>query len=1039
MKAKTILSVLLAVTMLTSAFAACTNGNGTETEGTDATEAETSNITTEGTTEDMSNNTDTEVTTDITTEATTEGTVESTAEVVTVTTETTETEAPLETGALELNKTDYFPEYEGYVETNSKYTGFVNIRIEAEDYTNATMPWTEKYGKEFGGQKLLFALLHGEENFPLGTSGTYYSEYTFTVPESGSYVMMALASANNADWTTDFTLYIDGMEVGNSGRATIKESFPSPTLADDGIMKYLDFGRVDLTEGEHTLKYVAKNSDFNTREWGLRMASFLDYIEFTMDSDTAAYAKISYDVSVSDVEESRVLKNAAKVNVYDARFPLRLQVADIFEEAGEKEYYIEDYFGNKVISGTIQGDTNEFVSVTIGIKNHPTGYFTLKIGKSSQSYVVTPPLNERYEGDSPFAFDFASFLLSDISDTRSLASAARLAGVTWVRERANWADYEKYPGVYDFSSTDKRFNAIKDAGLDILSILYVSPSWATNNLGSGTGHVGAFATTQLQIYKAMEKITSHYSGTVDAWEIWNEPDHGFAKETAELFTAWQKAATLGALAGDPNVIITHGGFCMPNKHPAVEGTTSDYIHLSLMNDLLKYVNVFNYHSHITQRGDLNNYDYRKTLLAKEVYSTMALYGAIDKPIWVTEAGMRMESLTPTQEMKLAQAPYIVTSAIQSFAMETDKHYWFVLSPYIEGDGDFGTFSPELDPYPTLAAQATATNVLGKAEYIGQLKGLQGVSSNGPFGYVFNTGKRIASVLWINEGEPIEYTFDAELPVIITDLMGNETLVQPEDGKITVTVTTNPIYITYSTPPEYIAQTDAKSEKIKPLTFTDAEKVIISPQLVGYDIDDEVSKHEGHVIENGTKILVRITNLNNYAVTGTVTATLDGITFEGNGAEVTVKAFGEAFVTLTLHIDTETGSINEYISFVGEFNGEETSKSAMHVRTATGAIEPKCNFKANVTDAEVYTKEKLKSIAFSISADNINGDLVVMLNGNEIDTYTYNKTMGRLAVDLSSIDAGNYILTVARRTKSGYCDFSHLYVYFDGENVVFSNP
>ena len=1039
MKKRTLslISMLLVLVMLMSTFIACTPDNGdTATDSEKATEKATES----GTTKE----TDGEKTTEKATEesgAPADSETDSTAtdsEPAESGTEA-ETDIPLDTSALELNKTDLFPEYEEYVKTSSYVDEPINIRIEAEDYVNSTIPWKPVSGSEFSGGALMRALVTGENNLPEGLNGKYYAEYKITVPKAGFYSLKALAGTINADWTTEFTITLDGEEIASSLQSTIADSFKSPSLGDNGLIKYLDFGKVELTEGEHTLCYVVSNSDLNTIQWGPRMSSFIDYMEFSVGSGSSYFMDMGYDVPLTGVKDSSVIVSASKVHVYDCRFPIQIKFADFFAEDGEKEYFVEDYFGNKIVSGKMEGYKNEVVTITLGLKDHPTGYFTFRLGDHSETYVVTPSLDDRYEGDTPFAMDFASsYMIKDINQMVNVASAAKLAGVTWVRERAHWENYEKSKGVYDFSSTDKHFNAIKKVGLNLLSVFYVSPAWALESVGPTTSRAGAFADTQLEIYNAMKATTSHYKGVVDAWEIWNESDGGFALETAELYTAWFKAAALGAVAGDPNVIVSHGGYCIPNEHALVAGTSSDYVHLSLMNDMLDYSSVFNYHSHIEQNVDFRNVDYRKTGVAKWIYPTMALYGATSMPIWVTEAGMRMRSLTPTEDMKLAQTPYIVTSTAQSMAMGTDKHYWFLLAPYTENGGDFGTFSPELDPYPTLAAEAVMTKVLGKGEYLGYLPGLMGKSHYGPFGIVFNTGSRIASVLWLNGNETKEYTFDAELPVIITDIMGNETLVHPTDGKITVTISKDPIYITYSTPPVYYAEENAHLAEIQPLEFTDGQKVILSPEFEDYNINDAATKQDGHIIKDCMEIKVRVTNFNDHPVTGTVKATLDGFTVDGCDKEITVQPYSEEFVTLTIYWDVAS-EVNEYMTFVGTFNGEETSKAVAHVRTSKDSVEPGCSFKAGVNDGTEYKAEKLKSVLFIISDDSIKGDIVIMLNDTEIDTYSYNEEKGRLTVDISSIAAGNYVLTVARKTETGYCDFYYIYVHFDGETVVFKYP
>lgn len=1051
------LSILLVLVMTVGVFASCGSGNGgsekasetvTSTETSAETTAETTvesttETTVETTTETQSettvSETETTVTETETTVSETETTLGDTDTTVTETettdleTESVDTEEALETGALTIEVVDRNPDFVEHETASAINERPVHVRVEAEDYLNSTIPWAEYNGTEFS-DGILMRGLTSKNNTDL--QGNYYVEYIVNVPVAGEYDFTILSTnVGSFDWTTNYKYKVnDGKEVNVVEVATVVSDFPSATLGDSGLLKILNIGRIELNEGDNTIRITLDNSDLNTIQWGPRIAFFMDYFEVSRGSGSNSSVSIEYATAVKG-DNSDILTAAAKVNVYDASTPIKFTYVDFFAEAGEKEYSIIDYFGNVVYSGTVEGQQYDYVTYERTVKNHPTGYFTFTAGELSFNYVVTPALSERKNfEDTPFAMDFASYYkIKDLNNMYAVASAARLSGVTWVRERSHWEYYERTPGVYDFSSTDKHFRTIKRAGLNLLSIFYVSPAWAIENLGPTETRVGGFADTQLEVYNMMKALTGHYSGVVDAWEIWNESDGGFARETAEQYVAWYKAAALGTIAGDPNVIVSHGGFCIPNEHEK-----SDYMHLSFMNDMMLYTSVFNYHSHTPQSGDLHNVDFRKTGMAKFVYPSMALYGVLNKPVWLTEAGMRLESHNPTMAEKKAQTPYIITSTVQSIAMGTDKHYWFLLSPLIEGVGDFGTFSANLEPYPTLAAEAVMTKVLGKGEYLGELEGLHGASTLGPYGIVFNTGSRIASVLWLRGATTYEYTFDAELPVIVTDMMGGETLVEPVDGKITVTITEKPIYITYSTPPAYVSGNDDK-EEIEKLEFTDADKIVISPEFENYDINDNDTKTYGHIITNGLKVKVRVSNFNDYAITGSVNAYLKGLQIDGCDTVVTVEPYSEAFVELTLFIESADSVINDYLTFVGTFNEMTTSKAVAHVRTE-GAEKLDTVFDIKVEDAREYKLNKLDNVVVLLET-NMTGEFVVMIDETVIDAerVVYDEEKSRLNLDLSFLEMGNYVMTIALKTETGYCDFKHIFIYHEGDSVQFRFP
>lgn len=1037
------MSLLLAIVMIVGAFASCaqTPNGGAQTDAATnaATNAET-NKETDGALESGS------TVNDKTEASETEGKSETDEKSETADQPESETEEVIDTSPLELESVDYAPDYAEYETISSHNEEPVNIRVEVENHTSCTIPWSKTNGNEFSNGSMMYALITGENNLPLGKSGKYYAEYKITVPHAGEYDLKVLAGTNNADWTTDFALEINGGQTAYVSEAKITGNFDTPSINQSSLFKYMDMGKITLEEGENILRLELDNSDLNTIQWGVRMSSYIDYFEISKGSDTSSEVAFKYDVALKGVEDSEVIAAAAKVNVFDRRFPIKFSFTKFFEEAGEIEYKIEDYFGNVVFNGKVEGSQYDYVTLERSLKNHPTGYFTFKMGDLSVSYVVTPPLNERKYTDTPFAMDLASlYHASDINNMVSLTAAARLAGVTWVRDRSHWENYEKTPGEYTFG-TDKRFTAIKKTGMNLLTVFYVSPKWAIENLGETESRVGGFADTQLEVYNMMKALTEHYSGVVDAWEIWNETDGGFAMETAEQYSAWFKAASLGAIAGDPNVIVAHGGYCIPNEHKTGNDANgnpmySDYIHLSFMNDLLKYSSVFNYHSHTPQSSDLCIQDYRTIAFSKYIYSTMALYNAFDMPIWVTEAGMSMLSNAPSFDVLKGQTPYIVASTVQSLGMGTDKHYWFLLAPYIENNGDFGTFSKDLKPYPTLAAESVMTKVLGKAEYVGELPEIAGNIHEGPFSAVFNTGTRYVSVLWMRASKH-EYTFKTDLPVIITDMMGNETLVHPVNGEVSVMITKDPIYITYSTPPEYHAQ-GVQNDEMEKLEFTFGDKIVLSPEFENFNINDTSIKVNGHVVYDGLKVKVRVSNFNETPVTGTVSATLKGFTVEGCDQEITVQPYSEAFVTLTLK-RSGTEDVNSYMVFSGSFNGEETSRATAHVRTE-GAERMNSDFKFFVTvsqeeeivDAKAYKADRvLGTLKIRVEGNMKDGEAIVMLDEARVENFAYDAETGEISVDLSHISEGNYYLTVAMMDETGYCDFSHIYIFYNDGKVIF---
>lgn len=910
-----------------------------------------------------------------------------------------------EEGALSLaQKQDLFPNFVP-TETWEQYAAEpVEIYTEAEDYTSATLPFVQLRGQEYGGGIMMQALT-GQAPAQ-GWDKVYSAQYTVQAPKAGRYRLVALTSDLDKEYTSDYFVDVNGKrQLEPAGAYTVLENFQA--TFDPGLFKVMDLGTLQLEQGENTVSFVLDNAN-SQKSWD-RISFFMDYFKLTyIAEDAPANGAVITYATQPEGENAQVLLAAAGVNVLYSPYPLHFKVSAQAAGAGEMGYTVTDYFGNTVYSGSTQVSDAGTVVLEKTVKDHPTGYFVLRMGEVEHSYVVLSDLGQSIPEESPFAMDYASYyLVKDLDKAYAIACAARMAGVTWVRDRADWRTYEASPGQYDFSSTEQVWREIDRAGLNNLAMLCSMPAWASN--------AGGFAGTQQEIYQTAKAMATYYKGLVDAWELWNESDHGFALETAELYAAWYKAAAMGVLDADPNAVLSFGGLCQPDAN-------IDYMHMMFMNDFMAYSSIFNYHSHTPQGSEIP--DFSRFAMVSGTFGSLAHYNTQNKPVWLTEAGMKIMTETPSEKQKIEQAPYIVTSTVQSLAMGTDKHFWFVLAPYLEVGGDFGTFGPDFQPYPTLAAESTMTHVLGKAQYLGELYDLPDRS----FGYVFYTGSRAASVLWSQKRAT--YTFAAEQPVILTDIMGNQTLVQPENGKITLKLTTDPIFVTYSQAPHYQSKQYPDAE-IKPLQLGIGERVVLSPNFEGYDINDPNTKHDGHIVDDGSKIVLYVTNFNNIPVTGRINVTVEGFTVSGCEQQITVPAMGRVEIALTMHRTTDA-SVNTYIRFCGEFNGEQTSASVAHVHTNAPEREQKVKF-TNLRNGKEYAADVLSGIGVRMGS--WEGEAMLYLNGSAWGKVEYDGT--EMTLDLSGLPEGRHTVVCGIKTPTGDFVYTVFFVTYQGGAVIFT--
>ena len=918
------------------------------------------------------------------------------------------------TGELSLDAgKDLFPDFKEAQNWTEQAEQPIEVRVEAEKYADTTLSFSTIGGSEFGGGILLQALT--SQAPANGWDYKYEVSYVVSVPKAGTYRLSALSSDLQKEYTSDYFVDVNGTRVIEAAKSyTVLENLNASF--DPNLCKLMDLGEVELKEGENRVSFVIDNVD-SQNSWN-RLSFFFDYFKLTYVNHESMTQGIAVSYAVQpEKEHADALKAAAQVNVFDCKYPLCIRVALPAAAEEKVSVSVTDYFGNVIYQESHTAAANGTVMLEKTVKNHPTGYFVVSAGDQTARYAVLSAFEDAMPEDSPFGMDYASYyLIKDLDKVYQIACAARMAGVTWVRDRADWRTYEPVKGQYDFSSTESVWREIDRAGLNNLAMICSAPAWATEGLGAQS-MAGGFANTQLEIYRTTKEMTAYYAGLVDAWELWNESDHGFALETAELYAAWYKAAALGVLDADPNALLSFGGLCQPD-------TNSDYMHMMFMNDVMKYSSVFNYHAHTPQGTSIP--DFTRFAMVSATFASLSHYNTANKPVWLTEAGMKIMTETPTEQLLHEQAPYIVTSTVQSLSMGTDKHFWFVLAPYIEVGGDFGTFGKDYQPYPTLAAQSAMTRVLGKAQYLGELYDLPRNS----YGYVFFTGSRAASVLWAR-GET-EYTFETEQAVIVTNIMGTQMLVEPKDGKITLTIGVDPIFITYSQAPAYQSKQYPQAE-IKPVQLGVGERVVLSPEFEGYDINNADTKLNGHVISDGSKITLYVTNLNETEVKGSIRAKLSGFTVEGCERQITVPAMSRVGIELTLVRNTDQ-KINDYITFVGEFEGESTSCAVAHVYTDAPERALKVKF-PTLKSGKEYTADVLNNVALRMGSHE--GEGAAYLNGVRLDTVVYDGT--ELKLDLSALPAGKHMISAGVQTPSGDWIFTVFYATYENDVVIFELP
>lgn len=798
---------------------------------------------------------------------------------------------------------------------SEELNGFV-VRVEGEDRKSDTIGGEVIEDSDYSGDKALRA------NYVRDDSTTHGVNLSVTVPETGSYSLVTVVTRYGRMNTTDFDIYANDTYAYSVN--TKDDVISEETVTGKANMRKMTLPSIMLNKGENTVSFVLQNTDRQPNKPNF----YLDYIELKPDLSPSASGNIGY-ASTPTGDYSKQAVAAAELDVYTGSWDMRatfnlVSFASTEEEAADITVKITDYYGDVVLEHTERPVFGAY-TLKIDLGKHPTGYFTVSAVTGTQtlftkSYVVLPPVEDRdLESDSPFASDFASYhILADREDVvANYAAAAKLCGVSVLRERLDWIYTEWNEGGCDFSRADRFYNKINDMGLEILPFFSNAPRWTTEN-----GKV--FMDEQLAVYRFSKRVAERYANISQALEVWNEMDY-FTYVPADMYASFYKAAALGVVDSGTSLPKIIGGLCEPvNSNP--------YLTILYKSDVFDYSDAFNWHYHIYDRAERSVTEFVDGTKAGQ-FATFANTYLSSLPSWCTEAGIKLYAPAGCADMTFAQqkiqANYMVTSACQSLAAGTDKHFWFILGNMPEDGGWFGSYGADDRPFASVVTEAVMTQTLGKGIYKGELKGLP----SGAEGHVINNGEDDVIVLWATSDRDV--TLSVPGNVLKTTVVGNREVLCSTNGKITVKAGSEPMFITVDGTVDASSYTATSNDEIKTISaksdFTVGERVILTQ--LWYDLTDSASylsaRNNGYrVSANGNTITLQLVNFNDFEVTGTVSGSADGYTVTGSGETITIPAMSETEVTFTITPNGGTGAT--YLTFEGTFNGSKTSKSVSRI-------------------------------------------------------------------------------------------------------------
>jgi len=396
------------------------------------------------------------------------------------------------------------------------------------------------------------------------------------------------------------------------------------------------------------------------------------------------------------------------------------------------------------------------------------------------AYAVAPvegPGSADLVPESPFGMGLYLYRYpgneAGLKDMDRAAAMARAAGVKWSREEFGWAGIEPAKGRFSWTFYDEVVATARRHGISIYGLLSYWSAWTKPYTPEGIEDYCRYATACAERYK----------DTIQHWEVWNEPNIFFWQGPRDMYADLLTKAYAAIRKGNPKAQVL-GISTAGIDYAFIERTMA----LGAPFDILT---IHPYRASLVDRAFIADL-VKASDLAKRPDGTR-------RPVWITEmgwathvphnaVGQDFQVTSPRDQACLLARAYI--DAVASGVAPNISWYDFRndgTDPF-NFEHNMGILTRDFRPKPAYRALATMTRLLGTAR---GAKTLDLGPETVAYAFTGADGRWVATVLW-SLGEEREAAMPvpeaaAGKPLALTDLMGTRRAVEPQGGKVTVTL------------------------------------------------------------------------------------------------------------------------------------------------------------------------------------------------------------------------------------------------------------
>ena len=352
-------------------------------------------------------------------------------------------------------------------------------------------------------------------------------------------------------------------------------------------------------------------------------------------------------------------------------------------------------------------------------------------------------------------------------------------GVAWFRDEISWGGSERKKGAIAFQDYHQRYMATAgERGLRPFIIFdYGNSLYDEGNAPTSPEAVAAFCRYCQELMKRFRSVCQH-------WEVWNEPNIFFWKPKPNVadYTKLLKAVYPAAKEVNPKATIV--GVC-------TAGTDLRFVEGVLARGGAKFMDAISVHP----------YRYPRSPEASDFLGEMArLKALLDKhsaghlKVWLTEFGYPTQK-DPRGVSEARSAAYLAQTCLHALSLPYVERL-FIYDFQNDGtdptynEANFGLIRLDNTPKVAYAAHSTMARMMHEKRFARAVDAGDGIVC---YEFAGKGGKVLAA--WAKGTAATLALRTAGRELTVVDLMGNATAVAPVDGRITMPLSEEPLFLT----------------------------------------------------------------------------------------------------------------------------------------------------------------------------------------------------------------------------------------------------